>query len=241
MAPDMGIHRLERAADSPLVHRVSLVRYDADTADVTTPDGCWDIVVIGRQGGARTLVLQTGLITRPVALDWRAGDSYLCISFKPGVYMPALPGSRTVDRGRLWPLVGPRQFALQAERLEIPTFDNAEGMVDRLRRRGLITRDELVEGVVEGRPRAASPRALQRHFQQATGVTAKRLAQIFRAGRAVELLRQGRPPVDVALATGYADQPHLTRSLKAIMGRTPRQIARMGAFVQEDDGEPVEC
>ena len=95
-------------------------------------------------------------------------------------------------------------------------------MVDRLVRRELIVRDEIVEGVVEGRPRAISPRSVQRHFLQAMGMTAKRLEQIQRARRAAELLLQGgRRPVDVALELGYADQPHLTRSLKAIMGKTP--------------------
>ena len=59
----------------------------------------------------------------------------------------------------------------------------------------------------------------------------------------MELLGQGRRAVDVALDLGYADQPHLTRSLKAIMGKTPGEIAaaprplsgarRFVGFVQE--------
>jgi methylphosphotriester-DNA--protein-cysteine methyltransferase len=69
---------------------------------------------------------------------------------------------------------------------------------------------------------------VQRHFLEATGLTAKGLEQIQRACRAVELLAGGRRPVDVAVAQGYSDQSHLTRSLKAIMGQTPRQIARTG-------------
>ena len=94
-------------------------------------------------------------------------------------------------------------------------------MVDRLVRRELIVRDEIVGGVVEGRPWAISPRSVQRHFLQATGMTAKRLQQIQRARQAMELLQAGRRAVDVALELGYADQPHLTRLLKAIMGKTP--------------------
>ena len=46
----------------------------------------------------------------------------------------------------------PGCFWLEQDRLEIPTFENAEGMVDRLVRRELIVRDEIVGGVVEGRP-----------------------------------------------------------------------------------------
>ena len=39
------------------------------------------------------------------------------------------------------------------------------------------------------------------------------------------LLQQGRPAADVAFALGYADQPHMIRSIKAIMGQTPGQLA----------------
>jgi hypothetical protein len=223
----MTVRREERASDSPLVARITHVSYGRDTHDVTRPDGCWDLVVMRVHG--RVQMLQTGLITRPVALDFHAGDEYLAISFKPGVFRPRLPGERMVDRGHLLPSEAPRSlpgsFWLEQDRLEIPTFENAEGMVDRLVRRELIMRDEIVEGVVEGRPRAITPRSVQRHFLQAVGLTAKRLEQIQRASRAVELLAQGRRPVDVALDLGYADQPHLTRSLRAIMGKTPGEIA----------------
>jgi AraC-like DNA-binding protein len=144
------------------------------------------------------------------------------------VFVPALPGAQMVDRGVLRPLTSSRTFALEGERLEIPGFDNAEGLVDRLVRRGLLVRDEIVAGVVEGRPLAASPRSVQRHFLHATGVTAKQLSQIQRACTAVTLLRAGRAPIEVAIELGYADQPHLTRSLKRLMGQTPAQIARAG-------------
>lgn len=213
-----------RASDSPLVERITRVRFGSNWRGVTTPDGCWDIVV--RRVKGRLELLQTGLITRPVELAYGAGDEYLSISFKPGVFMPQLPGRRMIDRGLMRPTPSPRTFWLEQDELEIPTFDNAEGLVDRLVRRELIVRDEIVQGVVEGRPRAIHPRSVQRHFLQATGVTAKRLEQIRRACRAIELLAEGRRVVAVALELGYADQSHLTRALKAIMGKTPGQIAR---------------
>jgi len=51
------------------------------------------------------------------------------------------------------------------------------------------------------------------------------IRQIRRAERAVELLGSGVPPLEVARRAGYADQPHLTRSLKRFVGQTPSQIA----------------
>src|SRR5688572_3969441 len=152
----MSSHRVDRGSDSRFVQRITYVTYDAPTTEWTTPDGCWDLVVLRKAG--RTLILQTGLISRPVKLENDAGDSYLAISFKPAVFVPALPGSQMVDRGVTHPLVTRREFAMQNETLEIPTFENAEGLVDRLARRGMLATNELVEAAAAGNPRASSPR-----------------------------------------------------------------------------------
>lgn len=220
----MPILRKRRNADSPFVERVTHVSYDGDAGDVTTPDGCWDIVFRRRRGALQ--VLQTGLITRPIPLDYESGDEYLSVSFKPGVYMPMLPGVRMLDRAFLRPNVGKRGFWLDGDVIEVPTFENAEGFVDRLARRGLLTRDDLVAAAMDGDPRTLSTRTAQRHFRFVLGITAKSLQQVLRAQRAVDLLRGGLPIADVAADLGFADQAHLTRSLKAFIGQTPAAIVR---------------
>lgn len=62
-------------------------------------------------------------------------------------------------------------------------------------------------------------------MSRATGLTRGAIGQIRRAERAAGLLGRGVSPLDVAGQLGYADQPHLTRSLKRFAGRTPSQIA----------------
>lgn len=220
----MSARRQARASDSPLVERITQVTYDGPVQEWSTPDGCWDIVVMQRAG--RTTVLQTGLISRPVLLANDAGNSYLAISFKPGVFAAKTPGSDMLDRGVVRPLVSARSFAMDNDAFEVPSFENAEGLVDRLVRRGVLVRNELVEGAATGRPRAISPRSMQRHFLATLGMTPKQFSQIQRACRAVDLLGQGTAPATVAAELGYSDQPHLTRSLKTIMGRTPGDITR---------------
>lgn len=220
----MPIRRRYRAADSPFVERITHVVYDGAAGDVTTPDGCWDIVFRKRRGALQ--VLQTGLITRPIPLDYECGDEYVSISFKPGVFMPMLPGVRMLDRAFLRPNVGRGAFWLDGDVLEVPNFENAEALVARLDQRGLLTRDDIVTRVMEGAPRALSPRTAQRHFRHVLGITSKALQQLLRARRAVDLLERGRPIVDVAHDLGFADQAHLTRSLKAFTGQTPAAIAR---------------
>ncbi len=48
----------------------------------------------------------------------------------------------------------------------------------------------------------------------------------YRARHARTLLQQGISILDTVEQAGYADQPHLTRSLKRFMGQTPAQILR---------------
>jgi hypothetical protein len=218
------ITRRERAADSPLIERITQVAYEERTQEWVTPDGCWDIVIFQKPGG--TMVFQTGLTTRPVRVENGAGDSFLTISFKPGVFMPRTPGFRTVDTGLVRPLVSSRAFAIDSETFEIPTFENAEQFVTRLVRREVLVRDDLVASALEGRPRAITTRSMQRHFLSALGMTPKQFPQVQRAMHAVDMLRRGIAPAAVATDAGYSDQPHLTRSLKAIMGQTPGQIVR---------------
>ena len=61
---------------------------------------------------------------------------------------------------------------------------------------------------------------------EAGRVTAYLLRQIERARRATWLLRAGVSPTEAAFESGFFDQPHLTRSLRHLVGLTPARIAR---------------
>jgi AraC-like DNA-binding protein len=216
--------RRQRQADCPFVREIRHVAYDGDAQDVSTPDGGWDLVFMQRAGVVQ--VLQTGIITRPVDLGYASGDAYLAITFRPGVFMPHVSAESMVDRGVLHGNPAAGRFRLGAENLEIPSFENAEGLVSRLIARGMLALDDVVDDVVQGRAKAMTPRTVQRHFERALGVSAKHLSLIFRAQDAARMLAQGVPPAQVAAHLGYSDQSHLTRSLKQLLGRTPAQIAR---------------
>jgi hypothetical protein len=179
-------------------------------------------LVVYRSEHAAVLLL-TGQTTRAVDLPFVPGDEILTISFHAGTFLPFLPASDLVDRAEVLPLRGGR-FELGFDTLEVPSFDNAEDLIRALGRRGLIDSDPYVTGSRDGRPLATSTRTLQRHFLRTTGLTPRAFEAIARAQRAAELLKAGRPPVWVAAETGYADQAHLTRSLKRLVGQTPSQL-----------------
>ena len=78
------------------------------------------------------------------------------------------------------PLASARRFCFEAETLEIPSFENAEGLVDRLVRGGRLAYDELVGRVADGRhpAPAAVQRTVQRHFHTVLGMTPKQFSAL---------------------------------------------------------------
>ncbi|WP_199104287.1 AraC family transcriptional regulator [Aquitalea sp. ASV11] len=68
---------------------------------------------------------------------------------------------------------------------------------------------------------------LVRRFQQATGLPPLAWQMQQRMALARRLLRAGRPIIDVALATGFADQAHFSKAFSRFCGMSPgryRQI-----------------
>jgi AraC-like DNA-binding protein len=68
-----------------------------------------------------------------------------------------------------------------------------------------------------------SPFYFARMFRQYTGLPPHAYRKQQRILRAKQLLRDRMPIVQVALETGFADQSHLTRHFKQIVGVTPGQ------------------
>ncbi|MEU0545011.1 helix-turn-helix domain-containing protein [Nocardia sp. NPDC005978] len=63
-----------------------------------------------------------------------------------------------------------------------------------------------------------TPRHLHRICLDAFGYGPKTLSRILRMQRALELARAGVPLAEAAFRAGYADQPHLSRDVRALTG-----------------------
>src|SRR5207244_5014583 len=107
---------------------------------------------------------------------------------------------------------------------QFPDYDNADTFVDWLVRKDLLARDPVVDAALQGQLQDRDLRTIQRRFLRATGLTQSTVRQIERARYATRLLQQGVSILDTVLEAGYFDQPHLTRSLKYLIGQTPAQI-----------------
>lgn len=87
------------------------------------------------------------------------------------------------------------------------------------RHAGRVTLDDLAEAA------AVSKHALLRAFRRELGVSPYAYVVQVRVEHAKRLLRRGVPIAAAAFRSGFADQSHLTRHFKRLMGVTP------GAFV----------
>ncbi|MEW1999768.1 AraC family transcriptional regulator [Streptomyces coelicoflavus] len=76
---------------------------------------------------------------------------------------------------------------------------------------------------------SAHPAHLVRAFSGAYGIAPHQYLMSRRVDRARRLLLAGRAPADVAGATGFYDQAHLTRHFKRLVGVTPGRYRVSGA------------
>ncbi|MBZ0292341.1 MAG: helix-turn-helix domain-containing protein [Anaerolineae bacterium] len=213
----------ERLSDSPFIDRVWRSRSDQAGAFISMAESHCGIAVTRYQGKI-TLTVR-GPETRATPAYCPEGAEFFGILFKHGAFIRLFPAQKVMDRRDVnLPGATGKSFWLHGSTWQFPSFDNAETFVDWLVRDDLLVYESVVETVLQDQPVAMSVRSVQRRFAQATGMTQSTLHQIQRARRALALLKQGVPILDVVHEAGYADQPHLTRSLKHLIGQTPAQI-----------------
>lgn len=214
----------ERAADFPFVDKIWRARSVPSKAFISVVASHWEIV-IWRQAG-NTNVTVRGPETKATAMPIPVDAEFFGVQFKLGAFMPDLPIPMLVDRDLTLSLRTGNTFRFGGSAWEIPVYENVEVFLGRLARKGLIAFDPIVEEVMADRPIDLSQRSVERRVRRATGLTLGAIKQIDRAYKAIALLDAGATISDVVIEAGYADQAHLTRSLKRFMGQTPGRISQ---------------
>lgn len=227
---DLPVKYQEQA--TPVIGAV-LWKRKLDGAPLSTPimpDGCMDLL----WDGNRLFVAGPDMATR-----WHrspAGTTYVALRFSGGLG-PSLLGvpayelrDRTVDLDELWPR---RQVRVLTEQVEADPAAVLEAWV--VERAACCDRDPLGPRVLAmakaGTPIAVmaerlciSTRQLHRRCLPAFGYGPRHLSRIVRFQRALEEVRCGVPLAQVAAASGYADQAHLSREVRSLSGTTPRGL-----------------
>ncbi len=212
----------ERLSDSPFVERIWRTQSERVAAFISIAASHWELVVWTQHG--KTNFTVRGPETKATSVPVPEDAEFFGIVFKHGAFMPHLPVSRLVDGEVTLPEATSQSFWLKGSAWQRPDYDNADTFVDRLVRSGLLVQDPIVDAALRGRLPDLSLRSIQRRFLRATGLTHRAIYQIERARLATILLKQGVSILDTVHEAGYADQPHMTRALKRLIGRTPAQI-----------------
>lgn len=182
----------------------------------------WGLVFWEQDGVAYSCV--TGPETRTATAPVPVGATFTGIEFAVGTSLRAVPTAALVDGGVVLPDTTRRTFRLDGSRWATPGPDDAEALVARLVRGGIVGCDRLVTDVLRGARPAVSERTVERRFRAATGLTRGAVRQIERARTAAELLAAGAPAGQVVAKLDYFDEPHLARALRTYVGRTAGQL-----------------
>ncbi len=218
----MLIMEQDRPSDSPYVERVWRAHSEGGGSFLSVAEYRSELVVTRHQGQVSVTV--RGPETTATRLSYPPDAEWLGIRLKPGAFLALWPARDLVDGGVTLPEAIRTSFWLDGSAWQVPDYENVDTFVAWLVRGGLLVIDQAVPAALRGDPREASLRTVQRRFVQATGVTRNTARQIERARYATLLLKRGDSIVEVTHAAGYFDQPHLTRSLKRLIGQTPAEI-----------------
>jgi AraC-like DNA-binding protein len=217
----------ERLSDSPYVDKIGQFRAETAYTQVCAADVVWNMMLVKYLG--KTSFSVWGPETKSALMNFPKEAEFLFIRFKLGRFMPHMPVNNLADTGIILPEAAGKSFWLDSAAWQFPTYENADTFVDQLVREGMLVCDPIVEDVIHARPPEISPRTIRYRFLRATGLTPAYIHQLERAHQAVKLLQQGVSILDTVYQVGYADQPHMTRSLKRLIGQTPAQIARISS------------
>jgi AraC-like DNA-binding protein len=183
------------------------------------PDGCMDLMRIDGHivvAGPDTTASVTG----------HDGEPFVGLRFHPGV-LPRLLGvpASELRNGRV-PLSAlhrgsPRRGSLTevatALASEQPRAETAPWSLPLLGRvTGALATGSAVTDVAQ--QVGWSSRTLQRQCTSVYGYGPAMLRRILRFRRALRLLAEGLPTIEVAVRAGYADQPHLHREVRDLAG-----------------------
>lgn len=209
----------ERQSASPIVESVWTCSAPTAISRAVIADPCISITLVKDSGGTR--VVLSGPKTKPFHASLPAGYVSTGIRLKTGVFLKNLPTQNLTDKSLVLPADSESRFWLEGTRLQFPDFEHVESLINQLHSLGYLDYEM---------PRDAhatdhlSPRTHSRQIHRITGLSPYQLYQLKRMHRALHLLKQGMPAVEVASELAFVDQSHLIHASKKFFGYTPKQL-----------------
>ncbi len=211
----------ERLSDSPYVELITQGRTIGSSSTVRPSEIHWHMVFVKHNDHLQPLVV--GPLTTSGTVNFIEGVELLWIKFKLGTFMPHLPVKNFLDAETAMPDASSKSFWLKGSAWQFPNYENVDTFIDRLVRDDVLVCDPIVNAALQDALPETPSRTVRHRFLHATGLTQNHIHQFERAKYAATLLEQGVSILDTVHEAGYFDQPHLTRSLKRFIGKTPAQ------------------
>lgn len=244
-----GLASASTALVAPPIDLADLVEHSSiddgrpHTADWRiVPDASPHLIAIattarGRPGLSVVLV---GARSRFEAIDTSGRSATIAIRLKPGTLpvIAGLPASDFMDRsvpiGAVFSTAALRDLELSADAPAPRVLGQLLRLLRRARRGTIpdlmprsgaagITVNDLAFSL------DMPSRSLYEQYQRHVGLSPKRVLRILRLHKALQMARQTASWADVAHGAGFADQPHLTREMKQLLGETPTAWAARGS------------
>ena len=226
-------------------HVVCFWRHGASEQPTTArvlPDGCVDVVWVDER-----LPHIAGPMTEAALYQIAAGTEILAVRLRPGVAHRLLGVSAKellnldVPLHDLWPREQAARWAAVTEQRDDDAKLTALATAIASRLHAIESADDFVwratvwlaahpfAGLEEmGRLSSLGERQIRRRFEEAIGYGPKKLQRILRLQRLLWLTEgangTGLNLSRLAFAAGYADQPHMTREVRALTGLSPAQL-----------------
>lgn len=212
----------EHHPDSSVLECVWQARATNDERYLVPAVEYWDLWFARGPGGE----LLAGLSGPTLGHRWirsTIGEHSWGVQLKAHVVLPGV-SKHLLLGGEQQLVVEAGHVTLAQHAVPFPEFAEIEAFTDRLLELDVLRCDDDVRRMLSGDDAGYSERHRQRRVRAATGLTRKQIEQLSRAREAFALLMQGVPPIECAARCGFADQAHLSRSLRAFHGQTPAQV-----------------
>jgi AraC-like DNA-binding protein len=209
----------------------SVVAGDA-VRSVVAADGCVDLIVlIGRDSRVEVLVHDAAVRAHEALVP--AGTQFLGVRLRAGHGGPLLErAARLTTAARQHVEAGHDLLGLGSLVAQhVAEFGGPPAVM-----RDFLALAEEGRGTARltGAVATAAERELQRAARRWLGMTSKAFLRIVRVRAARAAIRLGVPLAAVAAEFGYADQAHLTRDVRELLGVTPRQLKPVGILQDQE-------
>lgn len=213
----------ERLGRHPAVAAVWSSTIDDPGITCVAADGCFDLIVRANQDGHVSSFVYLP-VPRVHLVTTEGGERFVGVRLRPGF------GGALANRPDL---------VRAAAALTVECPDDLEALVanaveDHAQQPNVVA--DFVEEArasagtlrLTGRSSASRERELQRACRRWLGLSPKAFLRIERAWAAREAICSGSALATIAADLGYADQAHLTRDVRELLGVTPRVLRPVG-------------